>query len=1309
MSTATKSSQYVEFDEYIDFQLQKTRQSMKVTDIATAVCGISVAVLAYLLVFAVCDHWLIPGGFGYFWRVALLAGLVVGTCLWVGIRVVMPSLRRINQLYAAKAIEGVSPELQSNLINWVDLRHAGREVSPLILRSIEKRAAVSLSHADVEEAVDRQTLLKVLYALVAVVFLFAAYVVISPKKVGPSIWRALMPTSDVQVATRTQIEKVDPPGTEVPAGSVLEVTADLLGDVPPQVVLKYSTADRRVVDRAVEMRLLEDGLKRYRCVLDGEKGEGLLQDLDFWIEAGDAQSPSYHVTVIQPPSATITEVAYDFPKYTLKERETQPNANIDTFEGSTVTITATTNMPVKSAVLQFSDDDKFASKGEEKVVRVSDGTRLSVDWKAEFRSDGSFPKFYRVQVRTESGLSDPSPAVNSILLRRDVPPEIELVAPKVNMSLFANAIVPIVVKARDPDFLLRDVQLFAMKKEQQIFDKVLGEQRVSDTEVRFDWRLADLDLKAGDEVTMYVAARDNKEPFSNRKESQRRVITIIEPGTQKQVDEQLAKDKQKIDEIQQTDQPNDGKRDENDPGAENPNANPKPSTDPRDNEKTDPNKQPRDDKQDKQRQPQDAKGNEDGDPSSDKTSPSNSGKKNNSNQSDSDDNEKNDPKQDPMSDPNAKKEGRRNGQPQDNADSNNEKSKDGSNGERRPLKNDGQDDADALKKAIERLRQKQGEKQPDSNKQDGSQEKKSSDGANDNADKPEAPKNDGSNNDNKTEQKKGNDSATKPEGTKPDATKPEKPSATENKDDAQKPGDPMKTEPKTDPTKNDSTDKKNDGTKSPDKQPMPGQTEKKQPQDGDASKNDASKPMTDPKSNDASKTNETNETKGKDDSKDKADSPSKDPGQSSDNSDKANGSKTQPMSKEPMPKTGNNSNDPMPKDDKQPSNAKSQDPMNGEKTNDSKTESRPSKEPMPKEPSKNGANNNDSKNSDATNSKSPKKEGTDESKPPKDSGSTSAADCPDPKDGDGASKNKPSSNGKQPSNSSDKMKDDGKSSDEKSEDKSAAGKKNDNSKGPPKGGKQDDEPKPSGNEKDDAQQDNADGKKGKPDPKSKDPMKGNEAKNEGDDKEGPQEPSNKSDKGPKGGKSDSKQEGKEGGESEAKSGTKPQKPKDGGDPTKGVPPGKLQSRDGNSDGSKSGDAGETDANPDPVNLDDKKKATNLVLKRLKDELERGEVDQEFLKELGWTEADLKRFVDRLDQQSKSGADTPAEQARRRQFEEMLKSLDLRSTGGARQDATKTKRSTSDFTDKQAPVPLEYRDAYKKYAEKLSKQKKADPK
>lgn len=1275
MSTATKNSQYVEFDEFIEFQLQKTRQGIKVTDLVTALCGVSVAVLAYLLVFAVCDHWLIPGGFGYFWRVALLGVLLVGSLSWVGFKVVLPGMRRINRLYAARAIEEVSPELDSNLINWVDLRTSGREVSPLILRSIEKRAAVSLSHADVDEAVDRQALLKLLYALLAVVALFAAYVVFSPKKVGPSIWRALLPTSDVRVATRTQIEKVDPPGAEVPAGSFLEVTADLLGDAPSQVVLKYTTADRRVVDRAIEMRQVEEGLKRYRCVLDGERGEGLMQDFDFWVEAGDAHSASFHVTVIQPPSASVTDLVYDFPKYTQKERETQPNGSVDTLEGTTVTFNATTNMPVKSALLQFSDDEKFASKGEEKALRVIDGTKLTTDWKAEFRNDGTFPKYYRIQVKTDRGLTDPNPAIQTILLRRDVAPEIELVAPKLNMSLFANAIVPVVVKARDPDFLLRDVQLFAIKDEKQIFDKVIDEKRVSETEVRFDWKLADLNLKAGDTITMYVAARDNKEPFSNRKESQRRVIDIIEPGSAKQVEEQLAKDKQKIDELQQTDKPNNGQRDENDPGVESPDQDNKPSNDPRDNEKPNEDKKPREDQPNKDRKPQDPKDNDSAN-DSEKTSPSKNGsKKEGSDSQDNKDDSSNNDKQ-TESDPKSKKTSNQNQQTSETSDS-----KDGQSKEQQPLKNNGADDADALRKALERQQQRDRQSKPSeskSNEKDSNEKKK--DGSNDGADEKS------------TEQPNGSSDKDKKEPAVGDQPMPDKGTNNADSKKNEKPdGKPM-------PMPGSDQEKPAEKTaeKNPDSQTPP----KSDGQNGDEKSESKSPMKSEKKPNSESK---TNDSKGKDDSTDKTDSKSKDPGASSNQPD---GNKPQPGQKESKSKDGTDSKDNKSSDpksnDSNPKKTESNDPPKKDDANGKKTQSKPSDKPEDKERSQDGDSNKPANDQKPGNPKSADKGDDSQGKTTKSKDDKTGSDSTPSKDGDEKQK--------VPG-----MKDaDGMPTDDKSDDKDGAGKKTDDPKNAKKSDSKDADSKDTmGSEKEEKESTEGDPKKAKPDAKSKDSKKDGkpEVKDKENGNDSPKSGEKKSDlPGAKDGKSNSKQAGEDSGDSDAKDGDGTGKAKDGGNANKGKP-GKLQSREGSEDGSKGDGAssGDADSAPEPVNLEDKKKATNLVLKKLKEELERGEVDQDFLKDLGWTENDLKRFVDRLDQQSKAGNDTPAEQARRRQFEEMLKSLDLRSGGGTKQDTIKAKRSTNDFGDKQVPVPLEYRDAYKKYADKLSKQKKGDAK
>ena len=56
MATTQTSDQYVEFDEFVDYHLAKTRSNIKLTDVLTAIVGIAVLVVAYLLVFTLLDH-----------------------------------------------------------------------------------------------------------------------------------------------------------------------------------------------------------------------------------------------------------------------------------------------------------------------------------------------------------------------------------------------------------------------------------------------------------------------------------------------------------------------------------------------------------------------------------------------------------------------------------------------------------------------------------------------------------------------------------------------------------------------------------------------------------------------------------------------------------------------------------------------------------------------------------------------------------------------------------------------------------------------------------------------------------------------------------------------------------------------------------------------------------------------------------------------------------------------------------------------------------------------------------------------------
>lgn len=114
----------------------------------------------------------------------------------------------------------------------------------------------------------------------------------------------------------------------------------------------------------------------------------------------------------------------------------------------------------------------------------------------------------------------------------------------------------------------------------------------------------------------------------------------------------------------------------------------------------------------------------------------------------------------------------------------------------------------------------------------------------------------------------------------------------------------------------------------------------------------------------------------------------------------------------------------------------------------------------------------------------------------------------------------------------------------------------------------------------------------------------------------------------------------------------------------------------------------------------------MILQRLQKQLERGDVDPELLKELGWTEAEMRRFVERLSQQLSSPPQpTPEDEVRRLQFEEMLKSLDLRRSGAKRTASDVPKRSVEQLDSRRSQAPAEYRKAWETYTRKLLEQKK----
>ena len=1402
------ANNYVDFDEYIDYHLAKTRSHIRSTEVFTALGWVGSLFLAYLLLFSVFDQWVLADGVGELARVLMLVGVIAAILALLTWRVARPLLKTVNALYAAKAIEQADPELKSSVLNFVDLRESGTPGSSSVRRAVERRAAVQLEHVDVDLAVDRRPLLRVSYLLLAIMVIAAVYTILSPKDVFTSVKRALLPTAAVAVATQTTISDVSPGDDSLPAHSLLTVEATIRGRAGDRAHLYYTTSDRKFVDQLIEMRRVEEGQPRFRGVIAGENGRGVLQDLSYRVEADDAHTREFAIRVIQPPSARVTDISYTFPSYMQLDPKTQPGGHIDGWEGAVVALAATTNMPVKSARIVLTDSEGAHAKGEEIHLDIVDGTHLAARWKLAMRTDGTYARFYRIECTTARGEIDPDPTQYSILIRPDQPPEVALLAPtSSNLQIPVNGTIPLVIQATDPDFSLRFLTLKAEKDGEMFVDQRLFEDQALGQSFRgsHDFELAPFKLQTGDHFEFWIEAKDNKQPAANRKNTTKIDVTITPPITPQEAREQLAEEKQKQQEqLAQADTAVNAEKAE--PPSAPETANP-PTTDgqkpqdepadkvappsPRPNDSPPGPPEPADRPQEGQAgQPQKFQNNGDDDASvlekllrkqeqerqqQDQANPA------------------------PQPDDKSNASGQSGGEKSDAAGSSAKKSSSG--GEKQsaapkgagrspssppPASNSGPQSAPAPQPAQPNPGQADTKKNANS--------KPSS--SNENAKSPDRPKQGGDQA--QPERQPGEKKQPGPNDPSPaNPTNEKQPGG--GGDSKQKPNDDKTgdgTQPPSGQAPTKPGDSKSTGSKetNPPGTNPPGSGDKPQPQDaGKNQQSDPSKDVANPPGGEKSKADKSaagdkpdspKDAAGGEGSKDNTGGGSKkddtpggaggqppppgggqnDPGKKGMSAPPADApvdsqpgaagrEKTAPppgSEKQPGGKTNDSGDkgeasaaddgpDAIEKkatgDEKGPAQAADKPTPNAtraknvlEKKPGSKTTLQPDHKPgdpsdVPSQPDsskpKDGAGQSASGKAqpadrNAENARPAPERKTDPDKPPHDGEATAFRPTDNPE-------KKPEKRGGQADNHDDIMQGKGRKDGQRSQKpqggeaggskESREGSQGGNTDGP---GDQDHKPgdaAPAG-ERNGGQSGDQKG----PGSKSQPSEQGKASKSGATG-----QPSKSADAQPRGEGSSPAGSG-----GDKKSGSAPQSgegspgvPSDAANPVEGQKSGGGIGSQPAPEGNRHGggqtgpDAGaapaggsETNDVPEAAKLEYARKATNLVLKRLKNELDRGEVDAELLKELGWTKADVQRFVERMDRQLHESDDDSLEAAARRlQFEETLKSLELGGETKNRAGDKLRERRTKQIDARRVPVPAEYRDGYDAYTRGLSKQKK----
>src|SRR4029079_3222758 len=195
--------------QVIERQLGRTKFHVRLVDLLARFAVLIGGVLGFLLVAALIDHWwVLPLGV---WGRTIAFLLLVGGVVYYSVTQIAPLfIRRINATYAARAIEESRPSLKNSLINFLMLRGDRSGVREVVFEALERRAAEDIADVAVESAVDRAPVILVVYVLLGVLAVCAAYKILSPKDPFQTFARVIAPWADIDRPSRVQISDVKP-------------------------------------------------------------------------------------------------------------------------------------------------------------------------------------------------------------------------------------------------------------------------------------------------------------------------------------------------------------------------------------------------------------------------------------------------------------------------------------------------------------------------------------------------------------------------------------------------------------------------------------------------------------------------------------------------------------------------------------------------------------------------------------------------------------------------------------------------------------------------------------------------------------------------------------------------------------------------------------------------------------------------------------------------------------------------------------------------------------------------------------------
>ncbi len=364
--------------------------------------------------------------------------------------------------------------------------------------------------------------MKIGYVLAALLVVGALYKIISPKDPFQTAARVVAPWADIERPSRVDVSDIAPGDVTIFQGEFVDVSAAIRGGGKnDEFFVLYSTLDGQVVDRQETMVLDETGTRHSAKIPASEYGAQT--SLQYKIVAGDAETRWYIVEVVPAPHVLVTKVEYHPPAYTKREAYEDNRGDIDSLEGTLVTIHARANREIASAKLVFdplpdgvTPETVAASSTQSLEIRDIEEQNITTSFYLRLDGERKAPwhRNYAIRFDTVDGYNNADPVVHSIEVKPDLAPLVEILSPvETEIEVPLNRKVDIEVRTVDPDFAISKLRLVAIDKTRDLLDVALLETPVGkggQIVQKFEFLPERYDLKVDDVVDYWAIAEDNR-------------------------------------------------------------------------------------------------------------------------------------------------------------------------------------------------------------------------------------------------------------------------------------------------------------------------------------------------------------------------------------------------------------------------------------------------------------------------------------------------------------------------------------------------------------------------------------------------------------------------------------------------------------------------------------------------------------------------------------------------------------------------------------------------------------------------------